>query len=258
MNKDVFNGLLLSRTPLIVALIVENHHVDDLGLLTLGQDSSNKNPNLMSPNSTVGGDLNKKWTIVDEKRILVKSGSGFINQEVYNEVIATSLHQRLLNAENFVPYTLHQENKRTYCACANMLGPDEELIHAWHIIQNRKQSNSQNDYQFLVDSFENLGLCDVDTFLSKMFVCDYIIGNFDRHYNNFGVIRNVETLEYTRMAPIFDSGNSLWCQVETLDTLRDYEYIAKPFGWVCRGGSGNSRKKSEYAASTYSSDRAWY
>lgn len=208
----------------------DNDFTDDLGLLTLGQDSSNKNPNLMSPNSTVGGDLNKKWTIVEGKRVLVKSGSGFINQEVYNEVIATSLHQRLLNAEDFVPYTLHQEGKRTYCACSNMLDPDEELIPAWHIIQNRKQSNSQNDYQFLVDSFESLGLRDVETFLSKMFVCDYIIGNYDRHYNNFGVIRNVETLEYTRMAPIFDSGNSLWCQVETLDTLHDFEYIAKPFG----------------------------
>lgn len=208
----------------------DNDFTDDLGLLTLGQESSNENPNLMSPNSTVGGDLNKKWTIIEGKRILVKSGSSFINQEVYNEVIATSLHQRLLNAENFVPYTLHQEGKRTYCACPNMLGPDEELIPAWHIIQNRKQSNSQNDYQFLVDSFKRLGLCDVETFLSKMFVCDYIIGNFDRHYNNFGVIRNVETLEYTRMAPIFDSGNSLWCQVETLDTLHDFEYNAKPFG----------------------------
>lgn len=208
----------------------DNDFTDDLGFLTLGQDSSTDNPNLMSPNSTVGGDLSKKWTIVDGSRMLVKSGTGFTNQEVYNEVIATMLHRRLLDEGDFIPYALHQEGRRTFCACPNMLREDEELIPALHIIQNRRKSNSQNDYQFLVECLEGLGLEDVETFLSKMFTCDCIIGNFDRHYQNFGVIRNVETLEYTRIAPIFDTGNSLWCNVEALDTARDFEYIAKPFG----------------------------
>lgn len=208
----------------------DNAFTEDLGFLTLGQDSSEKNPNLMSPNSTVGGDLNKKWTIVNKERLLVKNGSGFINQEVYNEVIATRLHTRLLASGDYIPYTLYQEGRRTYCACPNMLQEDEELIPALHIIQSRKQSNSQSDYQFLVSCFKALGLRNVETFLSKMFVCDFIIGNFDRHYQNFGVIRNVETLEYTRFAPIFDSGNSLWCHAESLETPQDYDYIAKPFG----------------------------
>ncbi len=87
-----------------------------------------------------------------------------------------------------------------------MLGEDEELIPALHIIQNHKKPNSQNDYQFLVSCFESLGLEDVETYLSKMLTCDYIVGNFDRHYQNFGVIRNVDTLAYTRFAPIFDTG----------------------------------------------------
>lgn len=37
----------------------DNAFTDDLGILTLGQDSSTQDPNLMSPNSTVGGDLSK-------------------------------------------------------------------------------------------------------------------------------------------------------------------------------------------------------
>lgn len=208
----------------------DNDFTEDLGLLTLGQASSNPNPNLMSPNSTVGGDLNKKWTILNGTRVLVKSGSGFINQEVYNEVIATKLHQRLLDSEDFVPYTLHQEGRRTYCACPNMLHEDEELIPALHIIQNRKKPNNRNDYQFLVACFKELGIKNVEESLSKMLVCDFIMGNFDRHYQNFGVIRNVETLEYIRFAPIFDTGNSLWCNAETLASPRDFAYIAKPFG----------------------------
>ena len=145
----------------------DNDFTEDLGLLTLGQDSSSDNQNLMSPNSTVGGDLNKKWTILNGVRMLVKSGTGFVNQEVYNEVIATHLHKRLLTDTDYVPYSLHQEGKRTFCACPNMLGEDEELIPALHIIQNHKKPNSQNDYQFLVSCFESLGLEDVETYLSS-------------------------------------------------------------------------------------------
>ena len=42
-----------------------------------------------------------------------------------------------------------------------------------------------------------------------MIVLDYLIANEDRHYNNFGALRNAETLEWIGMAPIYDSGSSL-------------------------------------------------
>ena len=37
----------------------------------------------------------------------------------------------------------------------------------------------------------------------------YIIANEYRHFNNFGLLRNAETLEWIGMAPIYDSGSSL-------------------------------------------------
>lgn len=207
----------------------DNDFTEDLGLITLGQSSS-ENPNFMSPNSTLNGDLRKKWTLANGERILVKEGSGFINQEVYNEVIATRLHQRLLHESEYVPFSLHREGRGTYCACPNMLHDDEELIPAWDLIVNRKKPNSMNDYQFVVATFKELGLENIEEALSKMFTCDYILANSDRHYRNFGVIRNVETLEYVRMAPIYDSGTCLWCRSENLLLPIDYEYVAKPFG----------------------------
>ena len=42
-----------------------------------------------------------------------------------------------------------------------------------------------------------------------MFILDYIMLNEDRHLNNFGIIRNVETLDWIGTAPIFDTGESL-------------------------------------------------
>ena len=42
-----------------------------------------------------------------------------------------------------------------------------------------------------------------------MYILDFLIMNEDRHLNNFGIIRNVNTLEWIDIAPIFDNGQSL-------------------------------------------------
>lgn len=42
-----------------------------------------------------------------------------------------------------------------------------------------------------------------------MYILDYLIMNEDRHLNNFGIIRDVNTLKWLDVAPIFDNGMSL-------------------------------------------------
>lgn len=161
---------------------------------------------------------------------MVKAGSGMINQEPYNEVTATALHKRLLDSQDFVSYHLYREQKRTYCACPNMLGEDEELVPMYDLLQSHKKLSSENDLQFTEQICQICGIGNSQEFFSKMFTCDFILGNSDRHWRNFGLIRNVETLEYIRMAPIFDTGHCLWCDTEQLILPVDYEYTAKPFG----------------------------
>lgn len=217
----------------------DNDFNDDLGFLTLGQDSAGSSPDapdyrtvsLSSPNSTLGGDLLKKWKIVNGERVLLKSGVGAFNQEPYNEVAATALHRRLMEPGEFVPYTLFEDGRRVYSACPNLLGPDEELVAAWDVIRNVKQPNNLSDLGFYVKRLEDLGL-DADatmTSLAKMFAGDFVLANRDRHYRNFGVIRNVETLQVTGIAPVFDSGSCLWSDVEFLEVPGDFLYMAKPF-----------------------------
>ena len=43
-----------------------------------------------------------------------------------------------------------------------------------------------------------------------MLTVDFIIANTDRHYNNFGFLRNPDTLEWIGLAPVFDSGTSMF------------------------------------------------
>ena len=45
--------------------------------------------------------------------------------------------------------------------------------------------------------------------VDQMIVADYILANEDRHLNNFGVIRDANTLKMLGFAPIYDSGSSL-------------------------------------------------
>lgn len=47
----------------------------------------------------------------------------------------------------------------------------------------------------------NAGCKDVSDFLDRMIVVDYLVGNDDRHYGNFGLLRDAETLEIEGSPP---------------------------------------------------------
>ena len=62
-----------------------------------------------------------------------------------------------------------------------------------------------------------------------MLVLDYLIVNEDRHLNNFGAVRNVNTLEWTGCAPIYDSGTSLWFDKPWTMISAGAKAASKPF-----------------------------
>lgn len=49
--------------------------------------------------------------------------------------------------------------------------------------------------------------------LDYMNLTDFIISNNDRHLNNFGILRDSHTLRFIKLAPIFDSGNSMMYKI---------------------------------------------
>ena len=62
-----------------------------------------------------------------------------------------------------------------------------------------------------------------------MIVCDSVMANTDRHLRNFGLVRNIDDLRW-RFAPIFDTGNSLWCDKDEGAVARgDYAFSSHPF-----------------------------
>ena len=76
-------------------------------------------------------------------------------------------------------------------------------------MQTVKKDNSTSVYQHYLNCCRALGVADIALAVDQMIVLDYLIANEDRHQNNFGLIRDANTLEWLGAAPIFDSGSSL-------------------------------------------------
>ena len=206
----------------------ENPFSEDVGKLLFGRTTDSQNLNLVSPDCSSDGDLIKKWKIINNKRCLIKGGNSLNNQEPYNEVIASKLYERLLAEDEYVPYFLVEDEGKTYSCCETMISTSEELVSDMNIDSTMKLRGNQSLYEHYILCCKNLGIPDTEDKINKMLTCDYILANYDRHYRNFGAIRNVETLEWERTAPIFDSGSSLWARTPTIE-IPSFKYKGKPF-----------------------------
>lgn len=205
----------------------ENDFSDDVGNILFGQPAIG-DVDLMSPCNTSDGWLKKKWKIMDSKRCLIKGGSNPYMQEPVNEVFGTRLHQRL-HCEKYVPYWLMTEKGIPYSVCENFIDPHTELVNAVSINRSMKKKSQFSSYEHFINACEQLSITGMKKFLDYMLVFDYLMANTDRHFGNFGVIRNVDTLEWVGPAPIFDSGTSLWHDKLTKAITPLSEVETKPF-----------------------------
>ena len=155
--------------------------------------------------------------------IIVKSGR--TGQEPMNEVIASRLCMRL--GVPAVRYSLARNGNRLVSTCADMLSNHEELVSAWQVLQSVKAVNGLNSHDQWIRAAVGFGADEraVRDATDDWLVVDYLMRNTDRHYSNFGLIRNIETLA-VRPAPIYDTGASLWSGELDVDGR---DWFAKPF-----------------------------
>ena len=205
----------------------ENAFSEDIGDVLFGRAMKKEGFDFSSPDNTSDGCLKKRWKIIDGKRCLIKGGSDIARQQPFNEVIATKIMQRL-NIPH-VPYTMTWDNGSPYSVCEDFITSGTELVAAWRIINSKKKSNNMSVYQHFVSCCKDFGITDIEQSLDKMLVLDYIIANEDRHLNNFGLVRNAETLEWIGFAPIYDSGSSLGYDKLSTQIRMQADITCKPF-----------------------------
>jgi hypothetical protein len=175
--------------------------------------TSNDDDFFMTPDSTSNGMLPKTWirNKDDNKLYLYKAGSGPFEQEPFNELIASKIYQ-LLGFDNYVEYKVHHENDRYFSVCENFINENTELVTAsnMRLTKSPLLVKHENEYEFLLNCCNEFNIPNVKESLDVMLAVDYIICNDDRHYGNFGFIRNIDTMQFTGVAPIYDNGTSLW------------------------------------------------
>lgn len=205
----------------------DNGFSDDIGGVLFGADKKADALDFSSPDNTTDGNLKKRWKIMGGKRCLVKGGSNPFRQQPFNEVIAAGIMERL--GIPYVPYEVIWNKGAPYSVCEDLVTRDTELVPAWRILKAQKKSNNVSVYQHFVNCCDRLGIQGAVPFLDRMIVLDYIIADEDRHFNNFGVLREAETLKWLGFAPIYDSGSSLGYDKTPVQIRTEKDVVCKPF-----------------------------
>ena len=161
---------------------------------------------LKTPNNTTDGMLKKAWVIEDGIRYLLKSGYKTEVLQPFNEVLASEICKRL--GFNHVTYTLDLYKNTVVSKCPCFINKDIELVTAYQVVSDIWDFNVDS-YEKYINKLEEMGINDARREVENMFILDFLIMNEDRHLNNFGIIRAIDTLKWVCVAPIFDNGQSL-------------------------------------------------
>lgn len=206
--------------------LISNHYSHEIGNIIVGTVDKDITE-YKSPDLTTNGWLRKAWRREDGKDYLYKLGSFPYFQEPLNEVFASELAKKFCTLD-FVEYQLKQINGMYCSVCENFVKPNMEFVPAFSIYQTKERPFYMEPYEFLVERCKEFGIPDSKQKIGEMMSFDYLISNTDRHMGNFGFMRNVDTLKFTGMAPLFDNGTSLWT-VTTKPVIQCKTNINEPF-----------------------------
>ncbi|MFI3205621.1 MAG: hypothetical protein R3Y33_00090 [Clostridia bacterium] len=158
-----------------------------------------------SPELTTNGMLRKAWRFDKASGIyLYKGGTeGAINtgNEPYSEYYAYQIAKKMgLKA---VEYDLEQWKGILACKCKLFTDINTSFISASRLFKGDSLKSYLDYYK---DNLGNEALED----LKSMLIFDAVIYNEDRHFGNFGVLRDNKSGKIISTAPIFDNGLSLF------------------------------------------------
>ncbi len=159
---------------------------------------------------TASGSFPKAWRVVDGKRVLYKAGDArplagkritpFSEHLAYQVAKAAGI--------NAVAYHLEQWRGQTCSTCELMNTRDVSFVSLYSALTRGQIA------RFGLDSALELFFAispEASTAFVSMLVFDSVIANKDRHFGNYGVLRDNATGEVLGMAPLFDHNLSLFC-----------------------------------------------
>jgi len=157
-----------------------------------------------SPELTTNGMLPKAWRFIENDGIFLYKGgtSGFANtgKEPYSEFYASQV-AAAMNIDA-VHYELENWKGILASKCKLFTNIDTAFIPIGRIVKS-------GGIVAVVNHYDNLGEKYADA-VRDMLVFDALVYNEDRHFGNFGLLRDNKTGNIISPAPIFDNGISLF------------------------------------------------
>lgn len=163
-----------------------------------------------SPEFGTDGQYAKCWRREEGGIFLYKSGSAYYEVEPLCEYLAAQLSECLCPGS--VAYDMDFYRGQLVSKCPLFTGEAVGLAKAGAVFHGEERTIPE-----LLAYFEGIGSGDA---FRRMCVLDAVILNPDRHYGNFGVLFDTDTLEICGMAPVFDHNRSLLPELDS-DQLAD-------------------------------------
>ena len=181
---------------------------------------------LSASDSTLNGQLTKYWKIENNTRYLFKQSTFPFMQQAYNEVFASELLKKMRIPH--VTYSIIEKGDMPYSVCPMFTDSHTEYVPAGAILDIQPKLNHESAYMHFMNCVNTLHIPVEKSQIDTMLAFDYLINNSDRHYGNFGFLRNAETMKFIGMAPLFDHGNSMWFNNLNYD-IKLSKQPSKPF-----------------------------
>ena len=176
-----------------------------------------------SPELTTNGMLPKAWRFIEGEGIYLYKGGTFgaanTGNEPYSEFYASQVAQAMgLDA---VAYELENWKGILASRCKLFTDIDTSYIPIGRIVREGGLKACLEYYRQLgPEAYEQV---------RSMLVFDAVIYNEDRHFGNFGVLRDNHTGKVTGAAPVFDNGMSLF-NFAMPEEFQDLDSYAKTRG----------------------------
>lgn len=182
------------------------------------------------PNASLGGEMSKYWDMSGDTPLLVKKAYENYGQQSLNELFAGEVHSGQDAGIQYVHYYTEAADDNAVLSCCDAFTSESiEFVSAYEVLRSRKLRSDRSDCEQFMDICEEHGIKrgTMQRFIDYMILTDFAISNTDRHLQNFGVLRNADTMELIGPAPLFDSGNSMFYKEKTGRPLNRAELLER-------------------------------
>lgn len=185
--------------------LYDNNFSDVLSLVAFTGHSQTIKELSPSPEMTTNGQLPKTWRKEHGQLILYKGGTdeklyNNAGKEPYSEFYASQIASKM--DIDHIDYDLKKFKGLLASTCKNFTSKDISYVPIGKVLTTL-------DIPHLVEKMKEVGCMDK---FADMVLFDALILNEDRHYGNFGLLKDNHTGKYLDLAPLFDHGYSLFAR----------------------------------------------